>query len=86
GHVKIYSEPGVGTTVKLYLPRHFGEAETPGVPLSPDALPRAKEDEIILVVEDEEGVRHMSVDALRELGYVVVQASDANQALTVLEI
>ncbi|PJI89861.1 response regulator [Sphingomonas koreensis] len=86
GHVKIYSEPGVGTTVKLYLPRHFGEAETPGVPLSPDALPRAKDDEIILVVEDEEGVRHMSVDALRELGYVVVQASDANQALTVLEI
>lgn len=56
------------------------------MPLSPDALPRAKDDEIILVVEDEEGVRHMSVDALRELGYVVVQASDANQALTVLEI
>jgi CheY-like chemotaxis protein len=86
GHVKIYSEPGVGTTVKLYLPRHFGEAEVAGTPLAPDALPRAKGDEIILVVEDEEGVRHMSVDALRELGYVVVQASDANQALTVLEI
>lgn len=86
GHVKIYSEPGVGTTVKLYLPRHFGEAEAIGAPLSADALPRAKADEIILVVEDEEGVRHMSVDALRELGYVVVQASDANQALTVLEI
>lgn len=86
GHVKIYSEPGVGTTVKLYLPRHFGEAEAPGVPLSADDLPRSKADEIILVVEDEDGVRHMSVDALRELGYVVVQASDANQALTVLEI
>ncbi len=87
GHVKIYSEPGVGTTVKLYLPRHFGDAEAPGAAeAATGALPRARDEEIILVVEDEERVRHMSVDALRELGYVVVQASDANQALTVLEI
>ncbi|MEG3179187.1 CHASE3 domain-containing protein [Sphingomonas sp. LT1P40] len=87
GHVKIYSEPGVGTTVKLYLPRHFGEAETTGTNDGDTAeLPRAQGDEIILVVEDEDRVRHMSVDALRELGYVVVQAADANQALTVLEI
>lgn len=87
GHVKIYSEPGVGTTVKLYLPRHFGEAEALGaIDAATGELPRANPDEIILVVEDEDRVRHMSVDALRELGYVVVQASDANQALTVLEI
>jgi len=87
GHVKIYSEPDVGTTVKLYLPRHFGEAETAGTAETEAAeLPRARADEIILVVEDEDRVRHMSVDALRELGYVVVQAADANQALTVLEI
>lgn len=86
GHVKIYSEPGVGTTVKLYLPRHFGEAEAAAAEAAAGELPRAKDDEIILVVEDEDQVRHMSVDALRELGYVVVQASDANQALTVLEI
>ncbi|MCW4461829.1 CHASE3 domain-containing protein [Sphingomonas sp. BT-65] len=86
GHVKIYSEPDVGTTVKLYVPRHFGEAEATGAAAVPADLPRAREDEIVLVVEDEENVRHMSVDALRELGYVVVQASDANQALTVLEI
>lgn len=87
GHVKIYSEPGVGTTVKLYLPRHFGEAHEIGaMDAGASALPRAMDDEIILVVEDEDRVRHMSVDALRELGYVVVQAADANQALTVLEI
>ena len=86
GHVKIYSEPGVGTTVKLYVPRHFGEAEAAGTQAASGELPRARPDEIILVVEDEERVRHMSTDALRELGYVVVQASDANQALTVLEI
>jgi signal transduction histidine kinase len=87
GHVKIYSEPDVGTTVKLYLPRYFGEAEAAGTgEPAMETLPRALDDEIILVVEDEERVRHMSVDALRELGYVVVQAADANQAMTVLEI
>jgi len=86
GHVKIYSEPGVGTTVKLYVPRHFGDAEAVAGEAGPVDLPRAQGDEVILVVEDEERVRHMSVDTLRELGYVVVQASDANQALTVLTI
>ncbi len=86
GHVKIYSEIGVGTTVKLYLPRHFGEAASVEEGKALAELPRAKPDEIILVVEDEDRVRHMSVDALRELGYLVVQASDANQALTVLEL
>ncbi|WP_066658322.1 MULTISPECIES: CHASE3 domain-containing protein [unclassified Sphingomonas] len=86
GHVKIYSEPGVGTTVKLYIPRHFGDAEAAPGETGPIDLPRAQGDEVILVVEDEERVRHMSVDTLRELGYVVVQASDANQALTVLTI
>ncbi|MHA3841028.1 CHASE3 domain-containing protein [Sphingomonas aestuarii] len=86
GHVKIYSEIGVGTTVKLYLPRHFGEAANVEDGKAYAELPRAKPDEIVLVVEDEDRVRHMSVDALRELGYLVVQASDANQALTVLEL
>ncbi len=87
GHVKIYSEPGVGTTVKLYIPRHFGDADTSATGEGdPVDLPRARGEEVILVVEDEERVRHMSVDTLRELGYVVVQAADANQALTVLTI
>jgi len=86
GHVKIYSEIGVGTTVKLYLPRHFGEVTGVEEGQAYAELPRAKPDEIVLVVEDEDRVRHMSVDALRELGYLVVQASDANQALTVLEL
>ncbi|KEY97991.1 chemotaxis protein CheY, partial [Sphingomonas sp. BHC-A] len=49
-------------------------------------LPRAKGEEIILVVEDEERVRHMSVDSLRELGYTIVQASDGEQALEMLTI
>lgn len=86
GHVKIYSEIGVGTTIKLYLPRHFGEAAE--VARAPDTLelPRARDEEIILVAEDEQRVRHLSVDTLRELGYVVVQATDANQALEQLRV
>jgi signal transduction histidine kinase len=85
GHVKIYSEPSVGTAVKLYLPRSLAaEAQVAAAP--PAGVPRALGEEIVLVVEDEERVRHLSVDALRELGYVVVQAADANQALTVLEM
>jgi len=87
GHVKIYSEPGVGTTIKIYLPRNTGEVDAGDTHVRPvGELPHGKPDEIILVVEDDERVRHLSVDALRELGYTVVQASDAAQALTVLTL
>jgi len=87
GHVKIYSEAGVGTTIKIYLPRNTGELDTGDGQARPvGELPHGKGDEIILVVEDDERVRHLSVDALRELGYTVVQASDAAQALTVLTL
>jgi CheY-like chemotaxis protein len=86
GHVKIYSEAGVGTTVKLYLPRYYGEEEEASLPGERAAgLSRAR-DEIILVVEDEEDVRHLSVESLRELGYTVVEASDAAQALALLSL
>jgi CheY-like chemotaxis protein len=87
GHVKIYSELGVGTTVKIYLPRSFaaqGTAEAHSRP--PVEPPRANGEEIILVVEDEERVRQLSVETLRELGYTVVQASDGAQALAVLTV
>ncbi|WP_242126962.1 CHASE3 domain-containing protein [Sphingobium sp. Sx8-8] len=87
GHVKIYSEPGEGTVIKIYLPRHYGaEAAAGTVAAVATELPRAREEEIILVVEDEERVRHMSVDSLRELGYTIVQASDGEQALEMLAI
>ena len=88
GHVKIYSEVGEGTTIKLYLPRRFGEeSDTASLAATEaDAIPHGSEHEIVLVVEDEAQVRHMSVDALRELGYTVIQASDANQAIELLRI
>jgi signal transduction histidine kinase len=85
GHVKIYSEPGVGTTVKLYLPRHFGAAAAAGVAAPAGELPRANEGEVVLVVEDEERVRLLSVDSLRELGYAVVQAALPSEALRLID-
>jgi signal transduction histidine kinase len=80
GHVKIYSEPGEGTTVKIYLKRHFGEeqeAQLASGPADPDKRPT----ETVLVVEDDERVRAGTVDALRELGYAVIHVGNAAEAL-----
>jgi PAS domain S-box-containing protein len=85
GHVKIYSEQGHGTCVKIYLPRHYGDA----IPYRrrnnthPEQL--AQPGEIVLVVEDEERVRRFSVEALRELGYTVVEACGGREALSLIE-
>lgn len=85
GHVKIYSEIDEGTTIKIYLPRHLGNHVSAASVLD-EEIPAGHPDRIILVVEDEQQVRHMTVDALRELGYTVVQASDGNQALEQLVV
>ena len=86
GHVAISSATGVGTTIKLYLPRNVG-AEIAAADTAIDAeTPVARSAEIVLVVEDEPGVRRLSVDALRELGYTVVHAGDARQALDLIEV
>lgn len=85
GHVKIYSEVGQGTTVKLYLPRYTGEDVTDPAPARGDRLLEGSASEVILVVEDEDRVRQMSVQLLRDLGYTVIHASDAKKALEILE-
>jgi PAS domain S-box-containing protein len=84
GHVKIYSEIGQGTTVKIYLPRLFSAA---GVDASVDEsiAPEGVGEETILVVEDDDDVRTYSVESLRELGYRVVEAHDGLSALRLLE-
>lgn len=85
GHVSIYSEVGHGTTVKLYLPRtSLAEAEAPRPALMED-LPAGDPATLILVVEDEERVRTLSVASLRELGYTVLHADSGAQALDILE-
>jgi PAS domain S-box-containing protein len=82
GHVRVYSELGRGTTVKMYLPRHFGAEPAAPLKRTETALPMASiASEIVLVVEDDDRVRRMSVDALRELGYTVHAASSGEEAL-----
>ncbi|HEY0942872.1 MAG TPA: response regulator [Steroidobacter sp.] len=85
GHVKLYSEVGQGTTVKLYLPRYVGEEEASVPETQPAPPPEGTPCEVILVVEDEDRVRQMSVQLLRDLGYTVIHASDARQALAMVE-
>jgi signal transduction histidine kinase len=85
GHIKIYSEPGEGTTVKIYLPRLMSSQADTGGPALEQPLPLSVRAETILVVEDEDAVRAFSVEMLRELGYNVLEAADAHAALRVLE-
>ncbi len=82
GHIKIYSEPGHGTTIRLYLPR---TQEAEDLPVAFDAAPAHGGSETVLVVEDDEDVRQTVVDMLNDLGYRVLQARDAQSALAILE-
>ncbi len=83
GHVKIYSELGHGTTVKLYLPRLIQSGGEPKAKmLSPE--PRSARGELVLVVEDEAAVRQMSMEALRELGFAVLATESPSHALEIL--
>lgn len=83
GHVKLYSEVGHGTAVKLYFPRLLtGTAETT-LKLDEVQVPMGS-GETILVVEDEPAVREHSVASLRDLGYRVLAAADGAAALRVL--
>ncbi len=82
GHVKIYSEPGEGTTVKIYLPRAVGAAAAIGPRSSaPVELPRGSA--TVLVVEDEAGVREIACAILADLGYRVLEAADGEEGLRV---
>ncbi len=85
GHVRIYSEVGHGTTVKIYLPRmHAAEAMAAiPAPAAESVAPpaHAKPNETILVVEDNDDVREYARGALEELGYKIIEASDAAEAL-----
>ncbi|WP_457150475.1 CHASE3 domain-containing protein [Mesorhizobium sp. P5_C1] len=83
GHVKIYSEPGEGTTIKIYLPRFFGQEEV-AVPVGRGDNPMAPVTETILVVEDDARVRASTTDALREIGYTVIHVGSGQEALQTL--
>jgi|GEM_PF-1936176 signal transduction histidine kinase/FixJ family two-component response regulator len=79
GIIRVSSEPGKGTSFKIYLPRERSAAPAP-VPARP-ALARVQGDEVILLVEDEEGLRKVAQRALESVGYTVLQASEGGEAL-----
>ncbi len=81
GHVKIYSEPGHGTTVRLYLPRAIGAAPSRPRSSAPVELPRGNV--CVLVVEDEPAVREIAVAILADVGYRVLEAADGEEGLRV---
>jgi PAS domain S-box-containing protein len=82
GHVKIYSEPGHGTTVKLYLPKAADGTTAPAISHGPVEQPAGNE--MVLVVEDDAKLRSVALKLLRDLGYRVREADGAGSALAVL--
>jgi PAS domain S-box-containing protein len=85
GHVRIESLPGKGTTVLLYLPRHHGPRPVAMASGQVVEVPRAEAGETVLVVEDEQDVRMLVVEVLRDLGYTAIEAQDAKTALPSIE-
>jgi CheY-like chemotaxis protein len=84
GHVTIDSREGQGTTVRLYLPRHHGDAR-PRATLIESQAPLGRRDEVVLVVEDNAEVRTYSRSLLEEVGYAVLEAADAREAVDILK-
>jgi PAS domain S-box-containing protein len=82
GHIKIYSEEGHGTTVKIYLPRATGLDQTATELLA--SSPIESGHEVVLVVEDDALVRRYVVTQIESLGYTTLEASNATEALNIL--
>jgi len=82
GHISVYSEPGLGTTFKIYLPRAQNETR---VPHQPELLNLPHGTETILLVEDDPALCDMAAELLRRLGYVVLAAADGLSALKLAE-
>ncbi|WP_216824606.1 ATP-binding protein [Paragemmobacter aquarius] len=85
GHIKIYSEPGQGTTIKIYLARHYGEGEVRADVVLDAEVPMGRPSVSVLVVEDDDAVREIAVGILRELGYTVEEAASGYAALRMME-
>lgn len=84
GHVKIYSEAGEGTTIRIYLPRLLGEGAVDDETAA-GTTPSGNGSEIVLLVEDDDEVRAVNAAILRELNYAVIEAEDGAKALRILE-
>jgi CheY-like chemotaxis protein len=82
GYIIVYSEVGKGTTLKMYFPRVEAPAEELRLPSEEAEVPRGSE--TIMVVEDDEALREVTVRLLQDGGYRVIQAKDAEQALAMM--
>jgi len=85
GQARIYSEPGQGTMVCLYLPRHHGAAEEVDALGELTDAPHAEQGETVLVVDDEPTVRMLVTEVLGDLGYTAIEAADGPAGLRVLQ-
>jgi CheY-like chemotaxis protein len=85
GQVRIYSEPGEGTNVCIYLPRHRGEAEAAEASPERPTTHRSGQGQTVLVVDDEPTVRMLVTEVLEELGYAAIEAADSPTGLKVLQ-
>jgi CheY-like chemotaxis protein len=83
GHVKIYSEPGQGTTIKMYFPRLTG-AETEEIESEFEPVAEGQRSETILIVEDDQDLRNYIAEILHNLNYRVIATPNAQSALTTL--
>jgi PAS domain S-box-containing protein len=85
GHIKIYSEIGRGTTVRLYLPKGPGSVDDQILTEGRIAIPVSSGDEVILLVEDDAMLRKLAVRTLTGLGYRVAEAEDGSAAMQILK-
>ncbi|SIQ14768.1 His Kinase A (phospho-acceptor) domain-containing protein [Acidiphilium rubrum] len=84
GHLRIYSELGSGTTIRMYLPRHHGGVGSADAAGLSAEIPRAQPGETVLIVDDESAIRMLVREVLDDLGYASLEAEDGRAALRIL--
>ncbi len=84
GNVRVHTRPRLGTTMRIVLPRHHGKAEHDDERAAPDAVPRAKAGESVLIIDDEHAVRSLAGEILDELGYRTAAAANGRDGLKLL--
>ena len=87
GHLNIYSEEGIGTSIKIYLPK--GDGRCAGVPdgkcsVKPSEPEATDGEQVVLIVEDNDGVREVAVAMVEDMGYQVLDASNGKDALEII--